>query len=92
MKLLPLSFSIEHRRGPLHLAQSRRAMVHSRTVPKCFSPVWRAAGTKRYAIVSRNNLADAMRKLEISERTEIGHEISHTRQTATSEAKLEQVN
>jgi hypothetical protein len=54
---------------------------------------WRTRSVfERYAIVSRTDLAEAMRKLEISERTEIGHEISHTRQTATSEAKLEQVN
>ena len=54
---------------------------------------WRTRSVfERYAIVSRNDLADAMRKLEISERAEIGHEIGHAAQTAQTEAELQRVN
>jgi len=54
---------------------------------------WRTRSVfERYAIVSRNDLADAMRKLEISERAEIGHEISHTGQTALTDTRIQRVN
>src|SRR3954447_6586370 len=48
---------------------------------------------KRYAIVSRNDIQDAMRKLQICEaEIEIGHEISHAEQTATSQPIAQRVN
>lgn len=54
---------------------------------------WRTRSVfERYAIVSRNDLADAMRKLEIAELTEIGHEIGHTAQTAAIPAETQRVN
>lgn len=54
---------------------------------------WRTRSVfERDAIVSRNDLADAMRKLEISERAEIGHEISHAVQSAATEDQLQRVS
>lgn len=54
---------------------------------------WRTRSVfERYAIVSRNDIADAMRKLEISERAEIGHEIGHAGQTAMTDARIQRVN
>lgn len=54
---------------------------------------WRTRSVfERYAIVSRNDLADAMRKLEISERAEIGHEISHTASVMPSDAPPKSIN
>ena len=46
----------------------------------------------RYAIVSRNDLAVAMRKPEISEKVDLGHEIGHTAQTGPTEAQVQHVN
>ena len=50
---------------------------------------WRTRSVfERYAIVSRSDIADAMRKLQNSEsQPQIGHEISHARETASSETE-----
>lgn len=58
---------------------------------------WRTRSVfERYAIVSRNDIADAMRKLQTSEaQAEIGHVISHAAQVAqaaTAEEKHSRVN
>lgn len=55
---------------------------------------WRTRSVfERYAIVSRTDIADAMRKLQLSEaQTKISHEISHAEQTATNEALRPLVN
>jgi hypothetical protein len=49
---------------------------------------WRTQSVfERYAIVSRNDIADAMRKLQQSEQTpQIGHVISHVSQNHKSNA------
>ena len=55
---------------------------------------WRTRSVfERYAIVSRNDIADAMRKLQASEaQPEIGHAISHAAKTASTEAETQRVN
>jgi hypothetical protein len=55
---------------------------------------WRTRSVfERYAIVSRNDIQDAMRKLQTSEaEIEIGHEISHAEQTGTTKAAVQRVN
>jgi integrase len=55
---------------------------------------WRTRSVfERYAIVSRTDIADAMRKLQLSDaQQEIGHEISHATQTATTETPRSRVN
>jgi integrase len=55
---------------------------------------WRTRSVfERYAIVSRTDIADAMRKLQHSEsQLEIGHEISHAEQTATEQPSNQRVN
>ncbi len=54
---------------------------------------WRTRSVfERYAIVSRNDIADAMRKLETSERAEIGHEMSHAAQAAPAEVPTQRIN
>ena len=55
---------------------------------------WRTRSVfERYAIVSRTDIADAMRKLQTSEaQKKISHEISHATETATTDAQLQRVN
>ena len=55
---------------------------------------WRTRSVfERYAIVSRNDIQDAMRKLQTSEaELAIGHEISHAEQTATTQPASQRVN
>jgi hypothetical protein len=55
---------------------------------------WRTRSVfERYAIVSRNDIQEAMRKLQTSEaELAIGHEISHAEQTATTRAEVRHIN
>jgi len=55
---------------------------------------WRTRSVfERYAIVSRNDIVDAMRKLRASEaHPEISHEISHAANAAPTEATSQRVN
>ena len=55
---------------------------------------WRTRSVfERYAIVSRTDIADAMRKLQQSEReNQIGHEIGHVASVTPSEALPKSVN
>jgi hypothetical protein len=55
---------------------------------------WRTRSVfERYAIVSRTDIADAMRKLQQSEReNQIGHEISHVASMTPSEALPRSIN
>ena len=55
---------------------------------------WRTRSVfERYAIVSRNDIQDAMRKLQTSEaELEIGHKISHAEQGASTQPAVERVN
>jgi len=55
---------------------------------------WRTRSVfERYAIVSRTDIADAMRKLQQSEReNQIGHEISHVASVTPSEALPKSIN
>ena len=55
---------------------------------------WRTRSVfERYAIVSRNHIADAMQKLQTSEaELAIGHEIGHAAQATQTEAESQRVN
>lgn len=55
---------------------------------------WRTRSVfERYAIVSRSDIADAMRKLQTSEaQIEIGHAIGHAEQTASKTTTQQHVN
>jgi hypothetical protein len=55
---------------------------------------WRTRSVfERYAIVSRNDLADAMRKLQVSEaQIEIGAQIGHSDLKAAPVSEMRRVN
>ncbi len=54
---------------------------------------WRTRSAfERYAMESKNDIADAMRKPETSERAGIDHEMSHAAQAAPTEANVQRIN
>jgi hypothetical protein len=55
---------------------------------------WRTRSVfERYAIVSRGDIVDAMRKLQINQQeSQISHEIGHVSQTGQSDATPNSVN
>jgi hypothetical protein len=55
---------------------------------------WRTRSVfERYAIVNRNDIADAMRKLQTSEaQTQIGAQIGHVDQTGIIQPQAQRIN
>lgn len=71
---------------------SRRAGIAETVIMKIGG--WRTRSVfERYAIVSRNDIADAMRKLQTSEaQSQIGAQIGHVDESNATQAHTQRVN
>jgi hypothetical protein len=74
------------------LRNLRRAGIPETVIMKIGG--WRTRSVfERYAIVSRTDIADAMRKLQQSDKeAQIDHEISHAASTLSSEVVATRIN